>query len=425
MMDILIKNATIITQNAKRETLKGDILVRDGVIAEVAKGIAGKAEFVLDGRGKLALPGLVNMHTHVAMTLLRGYGEGLPLRRWLREKIWPTEEKETAADAHAAAQLAMLEMIRGGTTAMAEMCRMGVPEIARAAREAGIRAHISLGLFDLLPGRALEGELRAMEKSIGEPDRLVQYGVAPHSPYMCSEELLRGAARFAGKRKLRLHIHVSETREEVLGIMRDKKVSPYEYLDKAGVLGGNAIAAHGSWVSKKEIALAGKRKISLVHTPASNLKLATGGICPVVEYGSAGANVCMGTDGAASNNSLDMFAEMKLTALLQKHRYWKADALPPARALDFATINGARALGIDSGRIEKGALADIVLLERGPNLTPCNDPVSNIVYAANPSNVTDVIIDGKLVMEGRRIRTLDEAAVLQRAEDAAREMRRR
>lgn len=425
LMSILIKNATIITQNSKRETVHGDILIRNNRIERVAKRINEKAESVIDATGKLAMPGLINMHTHVSMTLFRGYGEGLPLDRWLKEKIWPIEAKQVPADAYVAAQLAIIEMIRCGTTTFCDMCLLGAKEIGEAAEKTGIRAHISQGLFDLLPGRSLKSELRLMEKTAYPAGKLTSFGIAPHSVYTCSEELLVAAKRFAKKRKRKLHIHASETRKEVFDLQKKTGKRPFEYLDSLGMVDPDSIFVHAGWVTKKEINLAAKKKLNIVTCPTSNLKLATGGICPVYEFDKAGANVCIGTDSAASNNSLNMFEAMKLTALLAKHRYWKADIFSANRTLDSGTLNPAAALGINAGRIEKGALADLILLDPGPNMTPIHDPIANVVYAANPANVTDVIINGKLIMENRKLKTVDEASTLKKAEELAKEIKRR
>ena len=426
-MSILIKDAIVVTQNEKREITRNDVLVVDNRIEEVAKGINEKAEYVIDAKGRILMPGLINMHTHVAMTLFRGYGEGLPLARWLEEKIWPIEAKQTPKDARIAAMLAIVEMLRSGTTAFCDQCLLGAKEIGQAANEIGIRAHVSQGLFDLLPGRDFEGESIAMERAAYPQDRLVSYGIGPHSPYTCSDKMLSKAGTFAKKQKRKLHMHVSETRKETFDVLKDHKKRPFEYLDSLGLVNQDSIFAHASWVTKKEIALAGAKKLNVVTCPASNLKLATGGICPVFEYDDAGANVCIGTDSAASNNSLNMFESMKLTALLQKHRYWKADVISAQKVLDFATINGAKALGInmEAGGIRKGAYADLVVLDRGANLTPGLDHISNIVYAAHPGNVSHVIVDGKPIIIDRRFVGFDEPALLDRAEELAVEMMKR
>lgn len=421
-MSILIKNATVITQNSKREILRNDVLIRENRIEKVAGKIGERTEFTIDASGKLLMPGLINMHTHVSMTLFRGYGEGLPLQQWLEEKIWPIEAKQRPKDVYAAARLAMLEMIRSGTTGFCDMCLLGGKEIGQAAEEMGMRAHISQGLLDLLPGRGLESEIKLMEKTAYPKGRLTSFGVGPHSSYTCSQEMLIAAGKFANKKKRKVHTHVSETRKEVFDLQKKTGKRPVEYLDSLGLAGPESIFAHAGWVTKKEIRIAGKNRLNVVTCPTSNLKLATGGICPVSEYDKAGANVCIGTDSAASNNSLDMFGAMKATSLLQKHRYWSASILSANRMLDFATLNGAAALGLNTGRIEAGALADLILLDQGPNMVPMHDPAANIVYAANPSNVTDVIIDGRVIMENRKMKTVDEVAVIDEGKELAEEI---
>jgi len=280
-------------------------------------------------------------------------------------------------------------------------------------------------MFDLIPGRKLETELHEAAVFINNwkgRSELVRPIVSCHAPYTCSEELLLKAKDMANKEKLKFHMHLSETRKEMFDILNSKGKYPFEYMDSIGLVDENSIFAHASWVTKREIALVGKKRATISHCPTSNLKLATGGICPIIEYDGAGANVTIGTDSAASNNSLAMFESMKLAALLQKHHYWKADVASAQKLFDFATINGAKGLGIDAGSIEKGKLADIVLLERGPNMVPEHNVIANIIYAAGPQNVSDVIINGKVVMRDKKILTVDEEKVKKEAEKAAKDL---
>lgn len=424
-MDILIKNARIITQNDTREIVSGDILIRKNKIAEIGKSIDCKAEKTIDAFGKIALPGLVNTHTHVTMTILRGFGEDLPLQEWLEKKIYPIEAKQTTEDAEVAAMLAFCEMIRGGTTCFSDMSIIGSKEIKEAAEKTGIRGIVAHGLLDLVPGRSTAGELKLMESAVYEESGLVKSAIGPHSPYTCSEELLVKAKEFAKKKSLKFHFHASETRKEVLDLLKAHGKQPLEYLDQIGILDSDTLLAHASWVSKREIAIAGKNKVNISHCPISNLKLATGGICPASEYYAAGANVTLGTDSVASNNSLNMFESMKICSLLQKHKYWKADMLGAQKSLDFATRNGAKAVGWDCGSIEVGKLADIILIERGPNMAPEHDLVGNIVYSAGPQNVSDVIINGRPVMEGGTIRSVDEKKIIEKAQSTSQELKNR
>ncbi len=427
-MIILVKNATIVTQNDDRKIMKGDILVRDDRIEEVKKNIDEKAELVIDATNKIAIPGLINGHTHIPMALFRGYDDDLPLQEWLEKKIWPAEAKLTREDIRYGSLLGMTESIRNGVTALNEMYIYHVDETAKAAEQAGIRIAIPRAMFDLVPGREREDELAACKAFIREwkdKSPLIIPTVSCHAPYTCSEELMVKAKEIAGKGRLKFHMHLSETRREMLDVLKKTGKYPFEHMDALGLLDENSIFVHANWVTKREIELAGKKRTTIAPCPISNLKLATGGICPIVEYDNAGANIIIGTDGAASNNSLNMFESMKLACLLQKYHYWKADVINAQKVFDFATINGAKALGIEAGSIEKGKLADIVLLERGANMIPEHDVIANLVYTTGPQNVADVIIDGKLVMKDRKILTVDEERIVEDASKAAEALVRR
>lgn len=427
-MSILIKNATIITQNSNREIIdECDILINENKIEAVGKNIKtenGKPETIIDGKGKITIPGLINSHTHVAMTMLRGLGEDLPLQQWLEKKIWPVENKLKAKDVYYGSMLGICEMLHSGITTFNDMYFISADEVPKAAEKLGMRAIANRAMLDLPFKTSPEKELKEA-KSFVERWRnkeLITPSIACHAPYTCSEELLIKAKEFANKNRIKFHIHVSETRKEVFDCLNKTKKYPVEYLDSLGLIDENSIFAHAGWVTKREISIIGKKKATVVNCPISNLKLATGGICPVREYLASGANVTIGTDSAASNNSLNMFESIKITALLQKHHYWKADALPTRSIFDFATINGAKALGINAGSIEKGKFADVVLLDKNANLAPSHDIVSNIIYSAGPQNVSDVIINGKIVMRDRKILTVDEKHIIKEANDIARNL---
>lgn len=425
-MDILIRNATIITQNAKREILEGDILISKGRIEKVGKGLKEKAEEKIDAKGKLVFPGLVNTHTHVAMTLLRGYGDEMRLQEWLGKKIWPAEAKVKPDDVYWGSMLGIAEMIRSGTTAFNDMYVVGLEKIAEAAEKGGVRASIALGMFDKVPGHDLEGELKANWKFVsGLESRSgrVKPAVSCHAPYTCSEELIRKGKEFAEKKNLQFHIHVAETRKEVLDSLREKGKRPIDHLNSLGVLDEKTVLAHAVYVTKREIGLAGKAKAAVSHNPISNMKLAGGGVCPISEFAAAGANATLGTDGAASNNSLNMLETLKMAALLQKNFYWDPLAISAQQVLDFATLNGAKALGINAGSVEEGKLADLAFADlRMANLAPYHNHVANLVYAMNPANVTDVMVDGKFVMRERRITAFDESEIVERAAERALEL---
>ncbi len=401
-MSLLIKNATVVTQNPNRDIIDNcDILITGNTIERVGKKIDARAEFVIDGTDKIALPGLVNAHTHVAMTTLRGLGEGLPLDRWLNEKIWPMEKELTKEQIYQSSLLGIEEMIRSGITAFIDMYFVFPDEIAKACERIGIRGSISHAIIDKPKHTANDSAafLKRWKKRA-----LVMPQVSAHSIYTCEEETLVKAKELAQKENVPFHMHLSETRKEVFDCLEKTKKYPVEFIDSLGLVDEHSIFAHASWVTKREIGIIAKKRATVVNCPVSNLKLATGGICPVREYYGQGTNVCIGTDGPASNNSLNMFESIKLSSLLQKHHYWKADVVPAQAFLDFATVNGAQALGINGGSIEKGKLADIILLDaRAPNLKPQNDIVSNITYSTHPGNVTHSIINGTLVMKDRQL----------------------
>lgn len=421
-MDALIKDALIITQGQNREILRGDILVEDGKISKVAKSIRGGAEERMDASGKLAFPGLVNSHTHIPMGLFRGYAEGMLLQDWLEKKIWPAEKKLKPAHVRAGSMASILEMVRSGTTCFNEMYIAHMDEVCKSVMEAGMRASVGHGLFDLVRGTDAGEELKKgtsfAEKWSGKSP-LLKTHIAPHAPYTCSEELLRRSKEYARKTGLGFHTHVSETRKEVFDSLREKGKRPIEYLHSLGALDAGTILAHGSWATKRESLLAGKSGASVSHNPVANLKLATGGICPLHEYAEAGANICLGTDGTASNNSHNMLETMKFAHLLQSHLYWDPLRVPIRQIWDAATINGAKALGFNCGSISPGKEADIVLADlRSPNLAPLHDAHS-LIFSIHPGNITDVFIAGKPVLREGKFTSLDEGKIIEEAQRQA------
>ncbi|MBI5227706.1 amidohydrolase [Candidatus Micrarchaeota archaeon] len=419
-MSILIKDATILTPSGP---LQGNLFIEENLISQISKSpITEKAEFVVDGRKRIVIPGLVNTHTHVSLSILRGYGENLPLQQWLSEKIWPAEAKQSPKDIEASALLSFCEMVRSGTTTFADMCIFDSKEVFDAATKVGMRGIISRAGIDF--GTFSKNKLTEITSSLNSSseysNELVKPSVAAHAAYTCSEELLIKTKELATKKKLKYQIHVSETRKEVFDILKRTKKYPFEYLDSIGLMDQDSIFSHAGWLTKKEIGLAGKQGVSIASCPISNLKLATGGIAQLYELDQAGANVSLGTDSAASNNSLNMFETMKMASLLQKHHYWKADIIGPKKIFEFATINGAKAIGLkDAGTIEVGNLADLLILDRGPNLYPEHDLYCNLVYSAGPQNVRDVIVNGKFVMRDRVITTIAEEQILENANKSA------
>ena len=378
---ILIKDTTILSDKIK----KASILIVDNTIEEISNDLSvTDASKVIDGTNKITMPGLVNTHSHVAMTLLRGVGDDEELQTWLNDYIWPKEAKLDEKLVYAGSKLAMAEMIKTGTTTFNDMY-FYMEETAKAVEESGIRGVLGYGMIDLFDDEKRKQEIKAtknlIKNSHNTANGRVQVAVAPHAPYTCSEELLSESKKLANKHNLKLHIHVSETQQEVNDLEKQRNQTPFEYLDSIDLLDENTIAAHGVWTTDNEMKLLKEKQVSISHNPSSNMKLASG-IAPVSKYIKNDINVAIGTDGVSSNNNLDMFSEMKLTALLQKVNTMNAKTLPAQATFNMATENGARALGINTGSIKEGKLADIVLVNMNvPHMIPVRNPLSNITYS--------------------------------------------
>lgn len=432
-MDILLQNARVLVSERPFRFQRADVWVQDGRIRQVGPGLSAPGAEKVDCSSKIVLPGLVNAHTHAAMSLLRGVGDDLPLDAWLSRAIWPREARMGPEDVRLGAQLAMLEMIRSGTTCFNDMYfHMG--PVAEAVEAAGLRATLGYGMIDLagleggVPRFDFEGkgareldEARRFAKGwAGRAGGRIQVSVAPHSPYTASPGLLKASAELASELRCPLHIHLAETRRELAQVMGLSGRRPCDHADHCGVLGPSTVAAHGVYATKGEVSLMARRGASVAHCPVSNLKLAGGGAAPVPEYLAAGVNVALGTDGAASNNSLGLFESMKVGAIEQKNFRFDASAVAADDYLAMATEGGARALGLKAGRIAPGYLADLALLDAAaPNLVPFSDNAGWLVYAAGPQNVSDVMVAGAWVMRERRILTLDEGRILARAQAVA------
>jgi len=404
---ILIKNTTIVTQNKERQIIKnGAILIEGGKIIELgtAKKIERKysriKKEVIDGKNCVAIPGLINAHTHAAMTLLRGWADDMPLQKWLTEKIWPAEAKLTARDIYRGTKLACQEMIKSGTTTFFDMYWHG-EAAAKAVLESGLRGFIGPLIIDLGNTKIGPAEIEKLYKKIKPKlSARLQITLAPHSIYTVEEKTLRACKELADKYDLLIHLHLSETEQEVKDCLAKHRCRPVEYLEKINFFGRNVIAAHACWLSDKEIKILAKRKVSLANCPTSNLKLVSG-IMPLSKLLSAGVNVCLGTDGPSSNNNLDMLEDMKITALVHKWSEKNPEAASAQTILDMATINGAQALKMEEkiGSIDIGKEADIVMLNFDkPHLKPCFDEVSHIVYSAQGGDVKRVIVEGKVLL---------------------------
>jgi 5-methylthioadenosine/S-adenosylhomocysteine deaminase len=412
-MSILIKDVQL---NGK-ET---NIYIEGKIIQELG-GPPQEADLVIPGRHQAALPGLVNTHTHAAMTLFRGYADDMELFKWLTEKIWPLEAKLSKEDVYWGTRLACLEMIKTGTICFNDMY-WHMLEAAHAVEDAGIRAVISGVVFDNFDSDKGEKELRKSIKEIWElkneySSRVIP-AFGPHAIYTVSNELLAKIAAEAKDQELLIHIHLAETEKENSDFIERNKKRPVEILAELGFLGPNVLAAHSVWLNDKDIKTLGKHDVKISHNPISNMKLAVGSAIRYNALKSAGLTISLGTDGCASNNNLDMFESMKIATLLQKFQINDQTILPSHEVFDMATINGAKALGLAGGVIEEGKLADIILVDlHQPAMTPNHDLISNLVYSANGSVVTTTICDGKVLMQDRKVDS--EAEVIEKCQEHA------
>ncbi|GAB3703135.1 amidohydrolase [Halorubrum pallidum] len=385
-----------------------------------------EADETLDASGSLVIPGLVNAHTHVAMTLLRGYADDKPLGPWLREDIWPAEAELTPDDIEAGAELGVLEMIRSGTTAFADMY-FAMDRVADVVDRAGLRARLGHGAVTV--GKD-DGDARAdVEESLavardldGAANGRIRTAFMPHSLTTVGEEHLREGVAAAREAGVPVHLHANETVDEVDPIVDERGERPIAYADDVDALGADDFFAHGVHLDDGEIERLAGSGTAIVHCPASNMKLASG-MAPVQRLREAGVTVALGTDGAASNNDLDLFDEMRDAAMLGKLAADDASAVPAEAAVEMATAGGATAVGLPGGRIEPGAAADLAVVDLdAPHLTPVHDPVSHLAYAARGSDVRHTVCDGAVLMRDRDVLTLDADGVRARAAAAARDL---
>jgi 5-methylthioadenosine/S-adenosylhomocysteine deaminase len=390
-----------------------------GRIAAIGPEVAAEpGDETIDAGGAPLVPALVNGHTHAAMTLFRGYGGDLPLMRWLREKIWPVEEKLEAEDVYWGTRLACAEMIRTGTARFWDMYwQPGAT--ARAVEDAGLRATIGGPLFDA-DGRTAEMKAQALADLEALADRGAAIGVAlaPHSIYTVSEGLLRWAGELAAERGLVFHIHLSETEREVSDCVARHGERPAAYLDRLGVLGERTVLAHGVWLDEAELELIAARGATVVANPVANMKLAVGGFFPYPAARAAGARVGLGTDGAGSNDSLDLLADLKVFALSQRHASGDATAIPAEEALEVATGARSPLLGGGTPPLTPGAPADFLLLRGDSPELGVGDLASDLVYAASGSVVDTTVVAGRVLMRGGVVEGVEE--VVARAAERAR-----
>lgn len=394
---------TLLIKDVILEGKKTDIFIQGGKIEKIGLKINKKAEEKIDGKGEKAiLPGLINSHTHAAMTLFRGMKEGLPLKEWLEKKIWPAEKSLSAEDVYWGTKLACLEMIKTGTTCFNDMYWFQEASI-EAIKEMGLRAVIGLTLLDFNVRGSKKNVIKFWENFKKNKWQTISFSMAPHAVYSVCRENLIWAKNFAKKNKLTLHLHLSETEKEVRDCLKKHKLRPVEYLDKLGFLNKNCVLAHAIWLSEKEIGILAKRKCSVVYNPGSNMKLASG-FFSYNKIKKAKINICLGTDGAASNNNLDLFEEMKLGSLLQKVKEMDSTVASAPEMLSLTTKNGAKALKMKIGQIKTGFLADVILIDLNQVcLSPGHNLVSDLVYSCSGSCVSDLICHGQILMRDGKI----------------------
>ncbi len=428
MADILVKDGYLITMDPERRVLKrGSVAIEGKEISAVGKDVEESADTIIDAKGKAVLPGLINAHTHLSMTLFRGIADDMPLKPWLEEKIWPLELHLTGGHCYAGALLGCLEMIKSGTTCFADQY-FHMEDVARAVEESGLRSALSLGIIELGDPEKCKSDLRDGEKLVknyqGAADGRITTMFGPHAAYTCSPECLGQVKKLAGKYGIGIHIHVAESETEIKDVSKKYGKRPVEHLDSIKFLGPEVLAAHCVWLTEREIKIIKERGVKPVHNPVSNMKLGSG-VSPVPEMLEIGIPVALGTDGAASNNSLDMMNEMKFAALLNKVHKLDSTAVPAQSVLEMATINGARALGLEReiGSLEVGKKADLVLVDlKRPHFTPLHDVVSHLVYSGVGSDMDTVLVGGRILMRGRKVLTLDEGEVMGKAQGASEEL---
>jgi 5-methylthioadenosine/S-adenosylhomocysteine deaminase len=413
MTSILIKNVWL-----ERDTV--DIFIEGNTIRNIGKNLDVNAQQIIDGSRKAVIPGLINGHGHAAMTLLRGWGDDLPLEQWLHDRIWPREAKMTEEDVYWGVKLACLEMIKTGTTCANDMYAM-FNATAQAADEMGIRMVAAPTIWDFFDKKNAETAKQQTLQYVQDAQKYssrIMFAAAPHAIYTVSSELLQWSHDFACDHNKLMHLHLAESRTEHDNAVRQFGLSPVRYLHKLGLLSPRLILAHVMWLDEEEIKMLADHDVKVVHNPNSNLKMASGYQFKYPEMKQAGMTIGLGTDGCASSNNLDMIEAMKTASLLQKAWHDDPRLFPAQEALDCATVNGAKMLRLNAGKVETGRLADLCLIDLNCTaFTPNFDFVSNLVYAANGSCVDTVICDGRILMQNKQVP--GEQEILDRAAAAA------
>lgn len=418
-MGILLKDILAVLPEGEKDIIrKADLYVEGNRIVSIDEEPEGfQAEKIIEGKDRLAIPGLINCHTHSYMSFMRNVADDLSFMDWLFGTIDPIEQKMTDEDTYWGACLAIIEMMKSGTTCFNDM-QMNIHQTTRAVKESGMRAVICRGLVGSGDDEGGQMRLRqAFEErdAARDCDRL-SFMLGPHAPYTCDGGYMRIVSEEAKKNHMRIHVHLSESESEIQQIKEKYGCSPIEMAERNGLFEVPAIAAHCVQITESDMEILKAKGVSVVTNPASNMKLGNG-FAPVPEMLEKGINVCIGTDGAASNNSLNLFHEMSLLALIHKGVKRTPQCISAAQNFRIATINGAKALGLSEeiGSLEVGKKADIAILNLNtPSLTPRNNLLAGLSYSANGSEVETVIIDGKITMENRRVLTMDEEVVYEK-----------
>lgn len=426
-MNILINNGYILPMTlsgSDKPYFKGYVGIEGERIAFVSKDKAEAKEFFeshagdcmrMDASDMIVMPGLINTHTHVAMALLRGISDDVPLMEWLEQHIWPIEAKMGYQEVYDGARLGILEMLMGGTTTFVDMYPYE-EAVAEAAESAGIRALVSPCPMDFRMDH-FENDWKQVQKRFSS-SRLVSMWMGPHAIYTLSGKNLQRSISLSKELGIGSHVHLAETQTEQDNCMAQHGVSPTEYLEKEGLFSTKTLAAHCVVMSDHDIEILAKNGVSVAHNPQSNMKLASG-IAPVKKMLEAGVNVSIGTDGASSNNDLDMWEEMRTASLLQKVNTLDPCAIPAYTALQMATVNGAKAIGREGelGVIAPGALADILLVDiQKPHLYPHTNLISELVYSTHASDVDTVIVNGRIVVKNRKCLSMSAEEVCSTAQ---------
>lgn len=420
-MNILIKNTRLLTMEDDK-IRRANIYIEDEKISYIGNRDDFKSDILIDGKNFLTMPGFINAHTHVAMTLFRNYGPETDLMTWLNDYIWPLEDKLKAEDVYYGSKLALLEMIKSGTTSFADMYFF-CEETIKACKEMNIRAQISRGLT--IPDK----NFSKIKENINlaktyKNDELIDIGLGPHAVYTADLDYLKKISDYAQEYKLPIHIHLSETEKENEDCYKKYHMSPTELFDKAGIFKNKTIAAHGVYLSDNDLDIIKDNNVSIVHNPSSNLKLSSG-FLDLARLIDKGINVCLGTDSASSNNKLSILREMEVSMLVSK--LYSSRPISYIEMLQMATVNGAKALGFDKvGMIKESYKADLIMIDiNNENHKPCNDMLSSLCFSTYESDIKNVIIDGEIVYKDGKFSNVDRENIITMTESQFEDLKAR